>query len=234
VATVGLMQGKCDVSKNGFANGSIFSSLCYDQDLGFFKVIGPQGDIWTSFTSSQIVNVGKFETGQLFKSFWLDIRFKLPNGDEYDLKYKTSTVDMVEDAIKWLDYANRKDSASDEIIVLMRTREKVPFDEVSKVLAKRGLPASEAEAKKMLEYGISSRKIDGVLEGSQFVSRSALQREQVRYDIVSNFDFNSSGAISFKCRSCGKSLPLSKKQDAGKCEYCGTAYALPRKLLDMI
>jgi hypothetical protein len=234
VAAVGLMQGKCDVSKNGFPNESIYSSLCYDQDLGFFKVIGPQGNIWTSFNSSQIVGVGKFETGRISKSFWLTIRFKFPNGDEYELKYKTSTVGAIEDAVKWLDYASRKDRASDEIILLMKTREKVPFGEVCTVLARRGLPASEAEARKMLEYGISSKKIEGVLEGSQFVSRSALQREQVRYEIVSNFDFSSSGAISFKCRSCGKSLPLDKKQESGRCEYCGTPYALPKKLLDMI
>jgi len=234
VATVGLIQGKCDFSKNGSANGSIHSSLCYDQDLGFFKVIGPQGDIWTSFTSSQILGVRKFETGQLFKSFWLAVRFKSPNGDEYELKYKASTIGALEDASKWLDYASRKDRASDEIILLMKTREKVPFGEVCTVLAKRGLPASEAEARKMLEYGMSSKRIDGVLEGSQFVSRSALRREQVRYEIASNSDFNGSGAISFRCRSCGRSLPLDRKQQSGKCEYCGTPYALPKKLLDLI
>jgi hypothetical protein len=234
VATVGLMQGKCDVSKNGSANGSIHSSLCYDQDLGFFKVIGPQGDTWASFTSSQIVDVRKFETGQLFKSLWLTVRFKSPNGDEYELKYKASTVGALEDASKWLDYASRKDGASDEIILLMKTRERVAFEEVCTVLAKRGLPASEVEARKILEYGISSKRIDGVLEGSRFVSRSALQREQARYEIVSNSDFSGPRAISFRCRSCGRSLPLDGKQQSGKCEYCGTPYALPKKLLDLV
>jgi len=234
VATVGLMQGRADVSKNGFPCEPMYSSFCYDQDLGFFKVIGPDANIWTSFTSSQVVGVGTFQTGRISKSFWLTVRFKLPNGDEYELKYKASTVGAPEEAVKWLDYANRKDRASDEIILLMKTREKVHFSEVCAVLARRGLPSSEGEARKMLEYGISSKKIDGVLEGSQFVSRSALQREQVRYEIVSTFDFSSSGAISFKCRSCGKSLPLDKRQESGKCEYCGTPYALPKKLLDMI
>ena len=234
MATVALMQGRADVSKNGFSCEPLYSSFCYDQELGFFRVIGPDANIWISFTSSQIVGVGSFQTGRISKSFWLTVKFKLPNGDEYELKYKTSTVGATEDAIKWFNYASTKDRASDEIILLMKTREKVPFADVCKVLAKRGLPASEAEAIKMLEYGISGKKIDGVLEGSQFVSRSALQREQVRYEIVSNFDFNSSGAISFKCRGCGKSLPMDKKQESGKCEYCGSPYALPKKLLDMV
>jgi hypothetical protein len=187
-----------------------------------------------SFTSGQVVGVSSFQTGQLFKSFWLAVKFKQRNGDEFELKYKTSKVGATEDAIKWLNYAERKDKTSDEIMTLMRTREKVAISEVCAVLARRGLPATEAEARRMLENAITSKKVDGVIEGSQFVSRSALQREHVSYQIVSNFDFNSSGAISFKCRGCGKSLPMDKKRESGKCEYCGSPYALPKKLLDMV
>ena len=104
------------------------------------------------------MGVSTFQTGRISKSFWLTVRFKLPNGDEYELKYRTSTVGANEDAVKWLDYASRKDRATDEIILLMKTREKVPFGEVCTVLARRGLPASEAEARKVLEYGISGKK----------------------------------------------------------------------------
>lgn len=234
MGTASLVQGRCDISKNGFPFSSLYSSLCYDQDLGFFKVIGPGGNIQASFVASQIAGVSSFQTGVITKAVWLTITYKLPNGDEFALKYRAPSAGAAENAIKWLNYASRKDGATEDVITLMKTREKVPFAEVSAVLAKRSLPSNEAEVKRMLEYGISNRKIEGIIDGSQFVSRSALQREQVRYEIVTNVDFSSSGAVSFKCRSCGKSLPLDKKQESGKCEYCGTAYTLPKKLLDLI
>ncbi len=131
------------------------------------------------------------------------------------------------------DYAVRKDRAMNEAITLLKTREKVLVSEVSSILAKHGMPSSEADSRKLIELWIGNNKIEGLLDETQFVSKYALNREQVRYDIVSKFEVGENGAVMLKCPSCGGSLPLQGKESSGVCKYCGTQYSVPRNILSI-
>ena len=82
--------------------------------------------------------------------------------------------------------------------------------------------------------GPPSGKVDGVFDGKDFMSHYALQRETVRYDIVSKFEVDKNGVVVLNCPKCGASLPLEQKESTGKCRFCGTAYTVPRKILDLI
>ncbi|MGD0395711.1 MAG: hypothetical protein ABSB26_02215 [Nitrososphaerales archaeon] len=80
---------------------------------------------------------------------------------------------------------------------------------------------------------ISSGKVEGVFDGRDFMSHYALQRETVRYDIVSKFEVDKNGVIVLNCPNCGASIPLEQKESMGKCKFCGTAYTILRKILDL-
>jgi hypothetical protein len=234
VATVGLVSGPLTVWKNGTRNNEMMSNLSYDQDLGIFKLVDTSGNIWMTFQPAQVTAVSSRVMGLAFKSHSLTIDVKFPSGDEYRYIYRSLKTKQVEDAKKWFDFAANRDAAVNEIVTLMTTREKVPLTEVGSVLAKRGLPSSDNESRKMVEYGIATRKVEGVLDGTEFVSKYALNREQVRYEIVSKFEVGKDGAIVLKCPSCGASLPLQGKESSGVCRYCGTAYNVPRNILKLI
>ena len=49
-----LLSGECLVWKNGAFFGKSISTLSYDQDLGFFKIVAA-GNIWLSFNANQVV-----------------------------------------------------------------------------------------------------------------------------------------------------------------------------------
>jgi exosome complex RNA-binding protein Csl4 len=85
----------------------------------------------------------------------------------------------------------------------------------------------------MIETMISSGKVEGVFDGRDFMSHYALQRETVRYDIVSKFEVDKNGVIVLNCPNCGASIPLEQKESMGKCKFCGTAYTILRKILDL-
>ena len=66
------------------------------------------------------------------------------------------------------------------------------------------------------------------------MSKIALDREQVRYDIVTKFEIGESGAVVLKCPNCGANLPLRSKESNGKCSYCNSTFAVPKRILDLI
>lgn len=229
-----LVTGPLTVKKNNAFNCTFPSTLAFDQDLGIFKVIQDNGNIWTTFTPSQVTALTGTITGLAFKTHWLHVNVKYPNGDEYAFSYKTGGLQQVENSKKWFDYAVKKDAALNEVIMMMKTREKVQLSEVSSVLAKHGMPSGDNDSRKVVEYGISVRKIEGVLGDTQFVSKYALDREQVRYEIVSKFEVSKDGAVILKCPSCGASLPLQAKESSGVCKYCGSPYTVPRNILGLL
>jgi DNA-directed RNA polymerase subunit RPC12/RpoP len=235
VGSLALIQGHTEAWRNGVPEGSFASTLMYDEDLEFFKVIDGVGNIQRSFGVDKVTEVAaKEEHGWLFKSSLLTVDYKSEDGNEYRLSFRTPTQGTAKNAKDWFDLIARKHKATSEVTTLLQTREKVPFSSVSEVLERHRLRATNVDAQDIIERIVTRRKIEGVIEGSQFVSKYGLQRETVRYDIVSKFEVSSSGAIVITCPKCGATLPLQGKDSNGNCKYCGTPYMVPRKILDLL
>jgi endogenous inhibitor of DNA gyrase (YacG/DUF329 family) len=96
------------------------------------------------------------------------------------------------------------------------------------------MPSSAADSTRLVEGLITSGFIEGVLEGEAFVSKLAKQRETVSYQVVTSFDMTKDGAISLKCPSCGSPVQMHDASPTRKCGYCGTEFAVPKRILDML
>jgi len=233
MGSVTLEQGVCSVYKNHLFGDSFESILLYDNDLYVFKLI-VDGNIWTKFSASQIERIGTSTKGSLQKKFFLYLVVEYPGGDEYSFNFQIPTMKYADDRKKIIYGFLHKEKARNDSVSLLKTRERVSTSEIIDAFKKYGFSINDSEARKFVEENISSGKIAGVLDGSGFVSKYALEREQVRYDIVTKFEIGSSGAVVLKCPGCGASLPIQDKEPDRKCSYCGASFVVPRKILDLI
>ena len=63
----------------------------------------------------------------------------------------------------------------------------------------------------------------------------AARRKVKTSDVISaNVNFGKVATISMECPRCGKSQPLSSKENNVKCKRCGKNYAIPKKVLDLL
>jgi hypothetical protein len=223
------------IRKNGLLQRSPGTwALSYDEDLWLFKVIDPHGNIWTKFAPHQIIGTQVSQTEGIRKKTWLGLRVKFSSGDEYGLSYNIAAPEDGERMKGWIQFATKKERALNEAMTLISTRERVEISEISSILQKYSLPSTESDSKKLVESGLTTKKIEGYLEGNLFICKKAQSREQVKYDITARFEVSKSGVIILKCPSCGATLPIKGKESTGTCEYCSTSYAIPRKALDLI
>lgn len=74
------------MTKNGAFVGRSSSTLVYDQDLGFFKVI-TGGNIAMTFKTSRVFGSQVYVTGTLSKKHHVTIGAKFPSGDEYTMDF---------------------------------------------------------------------------------------------------------------------------------------------------
>jgi len=233
LGTTTLLSGECQLTKNGAPAGKSVSTLAYDQDLGFFKVI-TAGNIWMSFKTGQISGAQVFVTGAIVKKHHVSIVVKFATGDEYGMDFVAQNEASAMTAKEWIDNLARIGRVNTDIQNLAKVREKVPMSEVGKVLAKHGLPNSPADSVRMTELMIASGGLDGVVEGDTFVSRQAKQREVVNYQVVSSFDIGKNGLITLKCPSCGSPVQMRDSSPTKKCDYCSTEFMVPKRVLDLL
>jgi len=163
-----------------------------------------------------------------------DVAANPDGGDAYWFSFKTGSVETGESIKAWISKKVQNESALDEIITRMRTREKVSLSEVASILAEHGLPSSKEDSRKVVEYGITKKGVEGVIDDEQFLSKYALGREQVRYDIITTFEVGKNGAVVLKCPNCGASIPLQSKEESNVCKYCGAPYTVPRNILKLL
>ncbi len=235
MGSVTLVRGTCFIRKNELLQESPGAwTLSYDEDLGVFMVVDPLGNLWTKFAPHQVVGAQASQTGTELKKHWLGLRIRFSSGDEYILSFNIRSPKDAENAKGWIRFAGNKEKAINEAMTLMLTREKVPVSEICSILGKYSLPSSDADGRKLVESNIATKKVEGLLEGDQFVNKFGLAKEQVRYDIVAKFEVGESGVLVMKCPSCGASLPVKGKESTGTCVHCSTSYAIPRKALDLI
>ena len=228
-----LLSGECHVTKNGAFAGRTISTLSYDQDLGFFKVV-TAGNIWMSFKTNQIAWSKVFTTGILPKKHHVTISIKFPTGDEYSMDFVAPSEGASITAKTWIDNLARIGQANAEVQGLVKIRERVSVSEIALILAKHGMPNSIPDSVRMMEGLISSGAIDGVIEGETFVTRLAKQRETVNYQVVTSFDVARNGAINLKCPSCGSPVQMRDASQTRKCDYCRAEFVVPKRILDML
>jgi hypothetical protein len=142
-------------------------------------------------------------SGSIFKKRWVNANVKWHNGDEYAFVYEVPNAASAQQIRNQVERTKIDEIGKTEILRLLKTREKVPLSEVSSLLTKYELPSTPADAQRLIESMISSGKIEGVFDGKDFVSRYALQRETVRYDIVSRFEVGKNGVVVLNCPNCG-------------------------------
>ena len=228
-----LFENNVLIYKNDVLVHTTHSRLLYDETSGMFKVlIG--ANIWTTFKPAQIIGIGPNTNGSVLKKHNLAMRVRFPSGDEWSFVYQTKTREDAEQKMSSITYLIWSDRASEEAGQLLKTRERVSVNEICEVFKKYQVSSDFASGRKFIESSISSGFAPGKFDGQGFVSRSALDREQVRYDIVTKFEVGQSGAVVFKCPSCGAPLQIQSKDANGKCKYCNASFAVPRKILDMI
>ncbi len=228
-----LLSGECLLYKNGVLVGKSNSALLFDQDLGFFKLV-TAGNISMSFNSHQITGSRTSVTGSVMKRHRVLVWFKFPNGDEYALDFEAQNQDAAQTAKVWVDNLVQIGRANVEVKRLLKVRERVPMSEIGVVLARHGLSNSFSESVRMVEGLIASGEADGVLDGDTYVSRLARQRETVNYQVVTSFDIAKDGVISLKCPSCGSPVAVKDPSPNRKCDYCGSGFVVPKRILDML
>jgi ribosomal protein S27E len=102
--------------------------------------------------------------------------------------------------------------------------------------AKKGEKERDLEKAKNLElagrYEEAAQEYErlGMFEKAGMARREA----RVQYVISTNFQIGKNGVISIACPHCGGSQPIESKTSEITCKYCGKAYIIPRKILDMI
>jgi len=218
--------------KNNVYANNFYADLSYDNDLRFFKVIAG-GNIWTSFNPDQIKGLGTSEVGTLMKKGKFSILAKWPSGDEYTFAFTLPNKQGADSAKANIEAIIVYAQGFNAALRLLRTRERVSEAEIAALL-KTSQNQSGQSVREFVEWAISSGQVEGVYDGNQFVSKMTLQRETVRYDIVSKFEVNASGALVITCPKCGAGIALETKEANQKCRYCGSPIMIPRKILDMV
>ena len=230
--TTVLLRGQFIVWKNNAYAGNVFADLSYDHDLRFFKII-VNGNIYTSFRPDQVKNIEIHEEGSLFKKWKLGLWAKWPTGDEWAFVFTFDKRGPAENTKVSIETFVEDSKRFDDALRLLKSRERVSAAEVAVVL-KVDPGKDDQSVREFVEGAISGGQVEGVFDGKEFVSRYALQRETIRYDIVSKFEVNASGALVITCPKCGAAIPLETKEPNLKCRYCGSPITIPRKILDMV
>jgi len=233
VPTTVLLRGECAVWKNNVSLGKIIADLSFDNDLRFFKLISV-GNIRASFRPEQIGGFRIVQTGSVRKKWQLSILAKWPSGDEFTYSYLLPTKEQAESIRANIQGIAVNSRRHEEVLALLRTRERVSKDDIATLLSKFHTEVSDQTVQDFVQGAITSGQVEGFYDGKEFMSKYALQRETVRYDIVSKFEVSSSGAIVITCPKCGAAIPIESKESNGKCRFCGSPYVVPKKILDLI
>lgn len=164
----------------------------------------------------------------------MGIYVNFPDGNEYlfDIGYRDDEqLTSAETLIKKIRYDEEN---REEILTLLKSRERVTIEEISSLLKKRGSDADIDYARRFVDSAIATNRIQGTFNGTEFVNKKSAGDTSVRYDVAVKLELAISGALALKCPSCGSVLSIEKKKSNVKCNYCGQSCFVPRKVLDMI
>ena len=228
-----ILEGKCVVRKNRAPDQAFYGSLVFDEDLHKYKIL-TNGAVAFVFGPLQVKGIDYEISGKLRKRSSMGLYVNFPDGNEYlfDIDYLDEEEKIsVENLIERI----RKDEeAREEMLLLLKSRERLTIAEICSNLKKRNLEADADYARRFVDLAISTGRVQGTFNGTEFINKNSAGDTSVRYDVAVKLEFASSGALALKCPSCGSILPLEKKESNLKCAYCGQSCFVPRKVLDMI
>ncbi len=239
---VALLRGQCAVFKNGSYQDSMASSMFYDSDSKTFQMYfddNPWGRFRpiqvtavTVYSSVASINIAYQTVPLPLKSYHLGIYVQFGPNDNFVFVYNFNDEENAKGWKSVLEKYLPRQNAAEEVLILLKTREKVPLNEVAAILGKYGLPSTADDSRRAVESEIVAGKIHGIIEGGEFLSQSALQRESIRYEVLTKLELGKNGVLSLTCPKCGATIPVGNKASEGKCAYCGSAYTVPRRILD--
>lgn len=228
-----LLEGKCVVRKNRAPYQTFNGSLVFDDDLRKYKILA-NGAIAFAFGPLQIKNTDYEIGGRIRKRSSMGIYVNFPDGNEYlfDIAYREDEQLTAADAL--IKKIRSDEEAREEVLMLLKSRERVTVEEICSLLKKRDSNADVDQARRLVDSAIATNRVHGTFDGTEFVNKNSADDSSVRYDVAVKLELSGSGALTFKCPSCGSVLSLDKKQSNVKCTYCGQSCFVPRKVLDMI
>jgi len=207
--------------------------LVFDEDLRRYKVLGG-GEVAFTFGPLQVKDVDYDVSGKVKKRMSMGIYVNYPNGDEYLFDIEYGDENQFKSADAFIVKTLEDEKGRQEVLRLLKSREKITVDEVAKVLVKHGMPKDVEFACSLIDSAISTGVVQGTFNGSEFMSNASQSDVSVRYDIAVKLEFSASGALTLKCPGCGSAIPLEKKESNVKCSYCGQNCFVPRKVLELI
>jgi hypothetical protein len=222
LGTTPLLQGACSVFRNNNFQQIVILSLSYNADSDLFKMYS--GDtLYANFPASSLIGVAKYSSKKQFLSvpipgvstyyMGLSVRY----GPQENWAYVYSFND--ESAANSSKAAVQSCLPEGQILVLLKTRERVSLTEVASVLAKRHRSSSTDDARKAIESLIMSGDVNGVIDGEGFVGTSALQRESPQREFVRSETITRE-IIKVPCRYCGTMNNLASDKF---CSGCGAS-----------
>ena len=178
-----LLEGKCVVRKNRAPHQVFYGSLVFDEDLRKYKIL-TNGIVAFTFGPLQIKGLDYDISGKLRKRSSMGIYVNFPDGNEYlfDIDYrdegqKTNVENMFEQI--------RKDEeAREEILLLLKSREKLTIEEICSLLQKRNLEADVDYARRFVDSAISTCRVQGVFNGTEYFNKNNAGDTSVRYDVA--------------------------------------------------
>jgi DNA-directed RNA polymerase subunit RPC12/RpoP len=228
-----LLEGKCAVRKNRSPHQVFTGSLVFDDDLRKYKIFA-DGAIAYAFGPLQIKNTDYDISGTIRKRSSMGIYVNFPDGNEYLFDFGYRDDEQLTSAETQIKKIRHDEEAREEMLTLLKSRERVTIEEISSLLKKRGSEVDMEHARRFVDSAIATGRVQGTFNGTEFVNKSSASDMSVRYDVAVKLELASSGALALKCPSCGSILSLEKKESNVKCNYCGQSCFVPRKVLDMI
>jgi DNA-directed RNA polymerase subunit RPC12/RpoP len=233
VGSQDLIQGSCIIFKNRVFSTRGSGLLSYDEEKQDFKITG-DGQIIIKFDVLQIKGYDHKVAGLFGKKQNVRVEVGFPDGNEFVLSFDSSDLNSYDRLVSAIKSGKDRREMGSELLRLAKSRERFSVEEVCSILSRHKMRSGFEDGKKMIEEMIVNGLAEGVFDGHGFVSKTALQRETVSYNIVAKFELDASGTLVIKCPSCGSSVPLESKETVGKCKYCGSTYTVPRKILDLV
>jgi hypothetical protein len=228
-----LIEGQCSIWKNQRFQNRYHARFLHDTDLAIFKIISGGNNLF-SFRAQEIAHWNKSSSGLIRKKLVTTLIVKFPNFDEYGFEFESRDQASYQRAKEAISMTIQIDLAYSEILRILKLQERVPIQDVCRILTRFNMPNSFEDGRNAVELLITTDKVQGVIDGKNFVTRLVLERESVKYEIVAKFELTASGALILRCPGCGASLQLERKESTGKCAFCGSPYIVPKRLLDLI
>ena len=111
--------------------------FAYDRDFNLLKVVSG-GNVVISFRANQVTGMAQETKGHISKKQVTHVGLKFPSADEFVLVFESSDTTSFARINATINQAKAREMAGGEVIMSLRTRDRVPIDNVCAILTKYG------------------------------------------------------------------------------------------------